>query len=118
MLVVDDVSEVRRVHTRFFHGSEMEVFSAENGAQALDAVRRVMPDVVVTDVDMPVMDGLDLCRILRSDATTRSLVLVVVTGYASEQAQAAKDAGCDAVLPKPCSRTLLLATIRVLLERR
>ena len=118
VLVVDDVYEVRRAHTRFFHGSEMEVFSAENGAQALDAVRRVMPDVVVTDVDMPVMDGLDLCRQLRSDAATRAVVIVMVTGDASEQAQAAKDAGCDAILPKPCSRTLLLATIRLLLERR
>jgi CheY-like chemotaxis protein len=96
----------------------MEVFSAENGAQALDAVRRVVPDVVVTDVDMPVMDGLDLCRQLRANPATRSVVVVIVTGDAWEQADAAKAAGCDAILPKPCSRTLLLATIRVLLEQR
>jgi YesN/AraC family two-component response regulator len=44
----------------------MEVFTAENGNLALDAVRRAVPDVVVTDVDMPVMDGLDLCRQLRA----------------------------------------------------
>ena len=46
------------------------------------------------------------------------VAVVVVTGDASDQAQAALDAGCDAVLGKPCSRTLLLATIRLLLERR
>ena len=118
VLVVDDVPDVRQIHKGFFHGSEMEVFSAENGAQALDAVQRIVPDVVVTDVDMPVMDGLDLCRQLRANPSTRSVVVVIVTGDAWEQADAAKAAGCDAILPKPCSRTLLLATIRLLLEQR
>ena len=66
---------------------------------------------------MPVMDGLDLCLQLRADAATRDVLVVVVTGM-PDQAQAALDAGCDAVLGKPCSRTLLLATIRRLLERR
>jgi two-component system alkaline phosphatase synthesis response regulator PhoP len=118
ILVVDDAPDVRKIHTRFLHGSGMEVATAENGTAALDAARRITPDVVVTDVDMPVMDGLDLCRQLRADATTRGIVVVVVTGDAPDQAQAALDAGCDAVLGKPCSRTLLLATIRTLLERR
>jgi len=118
ILVVDDTPEVRRAHTRFLHSSGMEVLTAENGNLALDAARRTVPDVVVTDVDMPVMDVLSLCRHLRADATTRQVVVVVVTGDASDQHVAAMDAGCDAVLATPCSRTLLLATIRVLLERR
>lgn len=118
VLVVDDRPEVRQAHTRLLHGSGMEVLTAENGNVALDAARRAVPDVVVTDLDMPVMDGLALCRQLRADASTRRVVVVVVTGDASDQQAAAMDAGCDAVLPKPCSRTLLLATIRVLLERR
>jgi chemosensory pili system protein ChpA (sensor histidine kinase/response regulator) len=117
ILVVDDALDVRQIHTRFLHGSGMEVLTAENGTMALDAARRAVPDVIVTDVDMPVMDGLDLCRHLRADAATRDVVVVVVTGDASDQAQAALDAGCDAVLGKPCSRTLLLATIRLLLKR-
>jgi len=96
----------------------MEVFTAENGAQALNAVGYTAPDVVVTDVDMPVMDGLDLCRELRANAKTRDVVVVVVTGSLPDQAEAALDAGCDAVLGKPCSRRLLLATIRELLDRR
>jgi len=116
VLVVDDVPDVRRLHTRLLYGSGMEVATAENGVQALDAVRRSAPDVVVTDVNMPVMDGLDLCRRLRADAATRDVVVVVVT--AEESDQTAYDAGCDAVLRKPCSRTLLLSTIRQLLERR
>lgn len=118
VLVVDDAPDIRRIHTRFLHASGMEVFTAENGILALDAARRAVPDVIVTDVDMPVMDGLTLCRQLRADAATRRVAVVVVTRDAREQAQAALDAGCDAVLEKPCSRTLLLATIRLLLDRR
>jgi len=118
VLVVDDASEIRRAHSNLLESSGMEVFTADNGATALEAVRRLVPDVVVTDLDMPVMDGLDLCRRLRSDEATRSVVVVVVTGDAREQSEIAIEAGCDAILPKPCSRTLLLATIRILLERR
>lgn len=116
VLVVDDVPDVRRMHTWLLYGSGMEVATAENGVQALDAARRTAPDVIVTDVNMPVMDGLDLCRRLRAEAATRDIVVVVVT--AEELDQTAFDAGCDAVLRKPCSRTRLLSTIRLLLERR
>jgi len=117
VLIVDDVPDIRRLHTRYLYGSGMEVFTAENGVTALDAARRARPDVVVTDVDMPLMDGLDLCRSLRADETTRDVVVVMVTGDASDQTRAALDAGCDAVLAKPCSRILLLRTIRGLLDR-
>jgi CheY-like chemotaxis protein len=118
ILVVDDAPDIRQIHARFLYGTGMEVSTAENGVMALDAARRAVPDVIVTDVDMPVMGGLDLCRRLRADAATREVVVVIVTGDASEQSQAALDAGCDAVLGKPCSRTLLLSTIRLLLDRR
>ena len=91
--------------------------TAENGTMALEVVRRAIPDVIVTDVEMPVMDGIALCRRLRADAATRSVVVVVVTGDPADQQSAALEAGCDAILGKPCSRTLLLATIRLLLEK-
>src|SRR5437870_5046011 len=106
ILVVDDAPDVRQIHTRFLYGSGMEVFTAENGTLALDAARRAVPDVIVTDVDMPVMDGLDLCRQLRADAATRNIVVVVVTGHVPDQAQAALDAGRDAFLGKPRSANL------------
>jgi len=118
ILVVDDTPDVRQIHARFLHGSGMEVFTAENGTVALYAARHAIPDVVVTDIDMPLMNGLDLCRHLRSDPATRDVVVVVVTGNVSDKGQAALEAGCDAVLGKPCSRTLLVSTIQALVERR
>ena len=118
VLVVDDAPDVRRIFAHFLLASGMEVATAENGILALDAARRAVPDVIVTDVDMPMMDGLALCRHLRADAATRGVAVVVITGDASEQTQAALAAGCDAILEKPCSQTMLLATIRRLLDRR
>jgi len=119
VLVVDDVPDVRDLHSRFLRGCGLDVATAENGILALDEARRAVPHVVVTDIQMPVMNGLDLCRRLRADPATRDIGVVVVTGDASDWIQAvALDAGCDVVLAKPCPRTLLLATIRRLLERR
>jgi two-component system alkaline phosphatase synthesis response regulator PhoP len=118
VLLVDDADDIRQIHQRFFHGTGMEVLTAENGHVALKVARRVVPDVIVTDVDMPIMDGLTLCRQVRADAATRRVAVVVVTGDAADQERAAIDAGCDAVLAKPCSRRLLIATVRRLLDRR
>jgi CheY-like chemotaxis protein len=118
ILVVDDVQEIRLIHSAFLDASGMEVSTAENGSMALDAVRRGVPDVIVTDLKMPVMDGLDLCRQIRAHAATRDIVVVAVTGDAPTHTQSALDAGCDVVLEKPISRTVLLTTIRALLERR
>jgi CheY-like chemotaxis protein len=118
VLVVDDVLDVRDLHSGFLRGFGMDVSTAENGVLALDEARRAVPQIVVTDIQMPVMNGLDLCRRLRADPATRDIGVVVVTGDVSDWIQAvALDAGCDVVLAKPCPRTLLLATIRRLLER-
>ena len=117
VLVVEDVPELRQVFTRFLDGSGMEVFAAENGAVALVAARNAVPDVVVSDVGMPVMDGLELCRQLRADPVTQKVIVVIVSGDVSAEARAAIDAGCDAVLGKPCSQELLLATIRGLVKK-
>jgi CheY-like chemotaxis protein len=117
VLIVDDAPEIRRIHTRLLHASGMEVLTAENGIDALDLARRAVPDVIVTDVVMPVMDGLALCRQLRAEAATQRVAVVAVTG-AADQAEAALAAGCNAVLAKPCSRALLLTTIQLLLDHR
>jgi len=106
------------MHTHFLHASGMEVLTAENGIDALDLARRAVPDVIVTDVTMPVIDGLALCRQLRAEAATQRVAVVAVTGAAAEEAQAALAAGCDAVLAKPCSHALLLTTIQLLLDHR
>jgi two-component system, OmpR family, response regulator MprA len=117
VLVVDDVDLVREVFGRFLVSSGMEPSFAVDGLDGLQRARASGPDAIVCDLDMPKMDGIELCRALRTDAVTPRVPIVVVTGSGGEQVRAALDAGCDAVLPKPCSRALLIATIRECLDR-
>lgn len=117
VLVVDDVAQVRELYGRFLTLAGMEPILAADGLEGLTSARASRPDLVVCDLEMPRMNGIDLCAALRADAATRRLPIVAVTGSGGPAAIAAMNAGCDAVLPKPCPRALLLATIRDLLGR-
>jgi two-component system cell cycle response regulator DivK len=118
VLVVDDAPQVRDLFGRFLTMSGMAVTFAEDGLVAVAQARQNAPDLVVCDLEMPNMDGLAMSRALREDPVTRNIPILVVSGSASQQSRAAFDAGCDAVLTKPCSRELLVETIRGLLALR
>jgi CheY-like chemotaxis protein len=117
VLIIDDMPLARQVVGRFLTLAGMAVSFATDGYEGLEAARMTQPDLIVSDLEMPRMDGVAFCVALRADETTRRVPIVVVTGSGGVEARAALDAGCDAVLPKPCSRELLIATIRDLLER-
>ena len=108
VLVVDDVPEVRAFYQRVFVRGGMDVHTAENGLRALDVIRRERPAVVVTDLDMPEMDGLELCRTIRADPGLSAIPIVVVSGGSHSSAV---EASCHAVLRKPCAPDLLLETV-------
>jgi CheY-like chemotaxis protein len=117
VLVVDDFPQVRQVFGRFLRQGGMEPRFADDGVAALAAARLSRPDLVLCDLEMPRMDGVALCLALRADEATRRVPILVVTASGGPAAQAALAAGCDAVLSKPCSRELLMTTIRDLLAR-
>jgi CheY-like chemotaxis protein len=73
---------------------------------------------MVTDLQMPDLDGLELCRRLRRSRDTAQLSIVMVTSAAITQGDEAIAAGCDVVLEKPCSPTVLVTTIQRLLVKR
>ena len=75
-------------------------------------------DVIVTDIEMPECDGLELCRRLRGDPDLHHVRIVVVSGVAAVEGEAAVAAGCDAVIEKPCRPSVLVETIRLALARR
>lgn len=109
VLLVDDSLVVLFVFTSFLKRSGMEVVTALNGAEALLCLHAELPDVVVTDLDMPVMGGVELCRTLRAQARTKHLPVVAVTsGNAGDDAL---KAGCNAVLYKPLESAQLVETI-------
>jgi CheY-like chemotaxis protein len=112
VLVVDDEPDLRFVLRRILEGAGHHVVEAGNGADALASVRRSTPDLVVTDVMMPVMDGVELIRQLRADRTTKDIPIVAVSGHA----QLAADA--DVVMAKPFHPFKLLAAVTALLARK
>ena len=83
ILVVDDepanVALVSRLMKRFGY----EIATAPNGEEALEAVGRVRPDVILLDVNMPGLDGFEVCRRLKADAATRLIPVVLLTGLSA-----------------------------------
>jgi len=90
-----------------------ELLEAENGAEALTTVARQRPDLILMDIQLPVMDGYEATRRLKADPATKSIPIIVVTSYAlSGDETKAREAGCDAYVTKPYSPRQLLGKVR------
>ena len=90
-----------------------ELLEAENGAEALTTVARQRPDLILMDIQLPVMDGYEATRRLKADPATKSIPIIVVTSYAlSGDETKAREAGCDAYVTKPFSPRQLLGKVR------
>ncbi len=116
-LVVDDDPHMRRLLSEALRQGGICVLEAKSGREALRVTQTAVPHFIVTDIEMPDVDGLELCRRLRKLTATSNVPIVVVSGAAASLGEYATAAGCDVVLPKPCSPALLLATIQRLLVR-
>ncbi|HUL14925.1 MAG TPA: response regulator transcription factor [Terriglobales bacterium] len=116
VLVVDDAQQVRRVLRTTLAAEGYTVFEAGNGEEALLALRESPPDIVLLDVNMPVMDGLETCREIRR---TSDVPIVMLTVRNAERDKVlALDAGADDYVVKPFGMRELLARIRASLRRR
>lgn len=120
VLLVEDDRAGRVLLARWLQEAGFRVEQAHNGLQALERAFDSRPDVVVTDLHIPGIDGFELARRLKQDPRTLDVPVLAVTGYvafASDPGRALR-AGCDAVLPKPYSPEDLEAAIRNLIEER
>ena len=100
VLVVDDDSNIREVLHNFFTLKGYEVLLAANGEQALELAESEMPKVILLDINMPGIDGMETCRRLRADEKTRLIPIVLITAYGATKAEA-HDAGADDIIYKP-----------------
>lgn len=113
--MVDDEPGNSALVSRLMKGLGYEVAVASNGEAALEAVRRVRPDVILLDVNMPLLDGFEVCRRLKNDAATRLIPVVLLTGLAAmEDRVRGIDAGADDFLTKPFVVAELNARVRSL----
>lgn len=84
-------------------GNYYEIETAGDGYDALIKVGSFMPDLLILDVRMPRLDGLEVCRRLRADETTRGIKILAITAFGNEEIQKTIEAGADHCLPKPLS---------------
>lgn len=115
ILVVDDEPQIARVMRRILSAQRYEVRVAADGEAALELFHDWPPDLVITDLQMPNVDGMELCRRLRAVAATPIIVLSVKNDDRAKVA--ALDAGADDYITKPFSADELLARVRAVLRR-
>jgi two-component system cell cycle response regulator DivK len=113
ILVVEDQEDNRQIIRDMLSALEYQLAEAENGVEGLAAVANQKPDLILMDIQMPIMDGYEATRRIKADPATKCIPIIAVTSYAlSGDEQEARDAGCDDYVPKPCSPRQLLAKIR------
>jgi chemosensory pili system protein ChpA (sensor histidine kinase/response regulator) len=113
VLVVDDSITVRRVTQRLLKREGYRVALAADGLQALERLQEERPAVVLSDIEMPRMDGFDLARNIRADAKLRDLPIIMITSRIAEKhREHARELGVNDYLGKPYSEDELLARVR------
>ena len=116
ILVVDDEQAVRESLRRSLRFNGYEVLTANDGLEAVETVRTENPKLLILDVMMPNMDGLEVCRTLRSEGWDRPILVLTARDGVSDRVSGL-DAGADDYLPKPFALEELLARVRSLVRR-
>ncbi len=113
VLVVDDLQSELQLISGFLSQGGYQVATAINGSDALDKAKAAMPDVIVTDLVMPDMSGLELCRKLKKSPETAGIPVIACTTKDSQVDQAwAKKQGIVSYLVKPCNQAQLLDAVK------
>ena len=116
ILAVERDPHVRQLEKYFLNEAGFDVQFATDGATALELARDLKPDIVITEVLVPKLDGLALCRAIKATAALAHTVVLVFSVLAVQER--AREAGADAFLLKPLAERRLVESVRGLLARR
>jgi two-component system KDP operon response regulator KdpE len=116
ILVIDDEPQIRRIMRETLTSAGYEVDDARNGDEGLVKLRDFRPDLVLLDINMPDMSGIDVCRAIRNDSAGTAIIMLTVRKSEADKV-AALDAGADDFVSKPFSTPELLARVRAALRR-
>lgn len=118
LLVVEDNVDIREYITRTL-SDDFEVLTAKNGLEGLHAVQTKHPDIVISDIMMPEMDGIEMCRAIKEDILTSHIPVILLTAKDSlRDKEEGYESGADSYLTKPFSAKLLVNRINNLLRAR
>ena len=118
VLIVEDNSDMRKF-IKYLLSEEYTVVEAENGEEGFEYAKKFLPDIIISDVLMPLQDGFDLCKLVKSNFSTNHIPVVLLTAYALDtQKQLGFESGADAYIAKPFNASLLKTRVRKLIETR
>jgi CheY-like chemotaxis protein len=109
VLLADDCDQVRELYAAVLTLAGVPFEMARDGHEALQKASALLPEVIVTDLNMPGLDGLEVTRLLKRESRTRGIPVVLCTSEPIEGR--AREAGCSAFLQKPCSMDDLLQIV-------
>jgi len=118
ILIADDEKDILELLEYTFQKEGFEVFLASDGEATLKAARSVIPDIILLDIMMPKMDGIEVCRNLRNDARFEDSIIIILTARGEEYSEVAGfEAGADDYVTKPVKLRALLQRIDTLQRR-
>ena len=113
ILVVEDTEDNRRILRDLLGGAGYNMIEAYDGAEGVAKASEHKPDLILMDIQMPVMDGYEATRRIKADPALRAIPVIAVTSYAlSGDEEKARTAGCDGYVAKPFSPRQMLAKVR------
>jgi two-component system cell cycle response regulator DivK len=115
VLVIEDSDDTRDMFATVLHLEGFTVEEARDGREGIEKAAQSLPDIIITDLRMPVMDGREMIRRLRADQRTRRIPIIACSG---EERVGTGSTPADAFVPKPCPLDLLLLEVRGVLRRR
>jgi two-component system cell cycle response regulator DivK len=117
ILVVEDTDDNRRIIRDLLTAFDYDLLEAKDGAEGVAMAQSHRPDLILMDIQLPVMDGYEATRRIRTDPELQHIPIIAVTSYAlSGDEGKAREAGCNAYVAKPFSPRQLLAKIRQFLD--
>ena len=117
VLLAEDFEDARELYRDYLEFSGFAVETATNGRDAIDQAIALQPDVILMDASMPVLDGWQATRELKSNPATKHIPVLALTAHAFDDArQQAKAVGCDGFVTKPCLPDDLVSKVRETLE--
>jgi DNA-binding response OmpR family regulator len=118
VLIVEDDRDIAELVSRYLERSGFEVDMLSSGTEALTAIASRPPDLLILDLMLPGVDGLEICRSIRSTTATRTIPVIMLTARAEESERiAGLEIGADDYIAKPFSPNELVARVRALLRR-
>jgi CheY-like chemotaxis protein len=118
VLIVDDAADARELYAEYLEFCGFRVATAADGMQALLMAQQDVPDLIVMDLNMPIVDGWQAIRELKANPRTAHVPVVAVSAHSGEPAARAREAGAEVCLAKPCLPSQLARAIRALLVWR